>query len=51
MVGNNISAVAKGDSFNADLAVTTTANRMMVTMTPQATYIISVQIAFSRGGR
>jgi hypothetical protein len=51
VVGNNISAVAQGDSFNADLAVTTTANRMMVTMTPKATYVISVKMAFSRGGR
>jgi len=51
MVGNNISAVAQGDSFNADLAVTTTANRMMVTMTPKATYVVSVKMAFSRAGR
>ena len=29
MVGNRISAVAQGDSFNADLAVTTTGNRMI----------------------
>ena len=48
MVGNNIAAVAQGDSFNADLAVTTTANRMMVTMTPKATYVIAVKMAFSR---
>jgi hypothetical protein len=51
VVGNNISALAQGDSFSADLAVTTTANRMMVTMTPKATYVISVKMAFSRGGR
>jgi hypothetical protein len=50
VVGNNIAAVAQGDSFNADLAVTTTANRMMVTMTPKATYVISVKMAFSRAG-
>jgi hypothetical protein len=48
VVGNNIAAVAQGDSFNADLAVTTTANRMMVTMTPKATYVIAVKMAFSR---
>jgi hypothetical protein len=48
MVGNNISAVARGDNFNADLAVTTTANRMVVTMTPKATYVIAVKMAFSR---
>ena len=51
MVGNHISAVAQGDSFNADLAVTTTANRMMVTMTPKATYVVNVKMAFSRAGR
>jgi hypothetical protein len=50
VVGNNISALAQGDSFSADLAVTTTANRMMVTMTPKATYVISVKMAFSRAG-
>jgi hypothetical protein len=50
VVGNNIAAVAQGDSFNADLAVTTTANRMMVTMTPKATYVIAVKMAFSRAG-
>jgi hypothetical protein len=50
VVGNNIAAVAQGDSFNADLSVTTTANRMMVTMTPKATYVISVKMAFSRAG-
>jgi hypothetical protein len=46
--GNHIAAIAKGDSFTSDLAVTTTANRMMVTMTPQATYVIAVKMAFSR---
>ena len=51
MVGNNIAAVAPGDSFNADLSVTTTANRMIVTMTPKATYVVAVKMAFSRGGR
>ncbi|MBX9841892.1 MAG: hypothetical protein K2Z80_08820 [Xanthobacteraceae bacterium] len=51
MVGNNIAAVAQGDNFNADLSVTTTANRMMVTMTPKATYVIAVKMAFNRGGR
>ena len=50
MVGNNIAAVAQGDSFNADLSVTTTANRMMVTMTPKATYVIAVKMAFNRAG-
>ena len=46
--GNHIAAVASGDSFTSDLAVTTTANRMSVTMTPKATYVIAVKMAFSR---
>ncbi len=49
--GNHISAVANGDSFTSDLAVTTTANRMMVTMTPKATYVIAVKMAFNRAGK
>ncbi len=49
--GNHIAAVASGDSFTSDLAVTTTANRMLVTMTPKATYVIAVKMAFSRGGK
>jgi len=47
--GNHIAAVASGDSFTSDLAVTTTANRMLVTMTPKATYVIAVKMAFNRG--
>ena len=46
--GGRISAVAKGDSFTAALAVNTNGNRQSVTITPQATYIINVQIAMSR---
>jgi hypothetical protein len=49
--GNHIAATARGDNFTSDLAVTTTANRMMVTMTPQATYVIAVKMAFSRASR
>ena len=49
--GNHIAAVANGDSFSSDLAVTTTANRMMVTMTPKATYVIAVKMAFNRAGK
>jgi hypothetical protein len=49
--GNHIAAVAAGDSFTSDLAVTTTANRMMVTMTPKATYVVSVKMAFNRAGK
>ena len=46
--GNHIAATANGDSFTSDLAVTTAANRMSVTMTPKATYVISVKMAFNR---
>jgi hypothetical protein len=46
--GGRITAVAKGDSFNAALAVNTTGNQQSVTITPQATYIIKVQIGLSR---
>lgn len=47
--GNRITAMAKGDSFNAAIAVNTTGNRQSVTITPQSTYIVNVQIAMSRG--
>jgi hypothetical protein len=46
--GQHISAVAKGDNFNATLAVSTNGNRQSVTITPQATYIIKVQIGLGR---
>jgi hypothetical protein len=46
--GGRISAVAKGDSFTAALSVNTSGNRQSVTITPQATYIINVQIALGR---
>ena len=46
--GGRISAVANGDSFTAALSVNTNGNRQSVTITPQATYIINVQIAMNR---
>lgn len=46
--GGRISAVARGDSFTAALAVNTNGNRQSVTITPEATYIISVQIGMSK---
>jgi hypothetical protein len=46
--GGRIQAMARGDSFNAALAVNTNGNRQSVTITPERTYIISVQIAMSR---
>jgi hypothetical protein len=48
--GGHISAVAKGDSFTAALSVNTNGNRQSVTITPQATYIINVQIGLGRAG-
>ncbi len=46
--GGRITAVARGDSFTAALAVNTSGNRQSVTITPEATYIISVQIGMGR---
>ena len=46
--GGRITAVAKGDSFNAALSVNTNGNQQSVTITPQATYIIKVQIGLGR---
>ena len=46
--GGRIAAVAKGESFNAALSVNTNGNRQSVTITPQATYIIGVQIALNK---
>ena len=46
--GGRISAVAKGDSFTAALSVNTNGNRQSVTITPQATYIINVQIGLGK---
>jgi hypothetical protein len=46
--GGRVSAVARGESFTAALAVNTTGNRQTVTITPQATYIINVQISLGR---
>jgi hypothetical protein len=51
VAGNHIAAVARGDNFTSDLAVTTTANRMVVTMTPKATYVVAVKMAFNRSSR
>jgi hypothetical protein len=46
--GNRITAAARSDGLNANLSVTTTGNRQTVTITPQATYVIRVQIALNR---
>ena len=49
--GGRITAVARGDSFTAALAVNTNGNRQSVTITPQATYIIDVQIGMGKAAR
>jgi hypothetical protein len=46
--GGNISAMARGDSFTAALAVNTNGNRQSVSIKPERTYIINVQIAMNR---
>jgi hypothetical protein len=46
--GNRITAQAKGDNFNAALSVVTNGNSQSVTITPVATYVISVKIAMNR---
>ena len=46
--GNRITAVAQGDSFNSPITMTTTGNRQTVSMTPERTYVISVQMALNR---
>jgi hypothetical protein len=46
--GGRISAVARGDSFTAALSVNTNGNRQSVTITPEKTYIINVQIGLGK---
>lgn len=48
VAGNRVSATARGDSFTAALSVNTSGNRQTVTITPEKTYIISVQIALNK---
>ena len=48
--GGRISAVARGDSFTAALSVNTNGNRQSVTITPERTYIINVQIGLGKAG-
>ena len=50
MNGGRINAVARGDSFTAALAVNTNGNRQSVTITPERTYIIKVQIGLGKAG-
>ncbi len=46
--GGRVSATARGDSFTAALAVNTNGTRQSVTITPERTYIVSVQIALNK---
>jgi hypothetical protein len=46
--GGRVTAQARGDSFNAALTVSTSGNRMSVTITPERTYVINVAIALSK---
>jgi hypothetical protein len=48
VAGNRITAVAQGDSFTSPITLTTTNNRQTVSMTPERTYVISVQMALNR---
>jgi hypothetical protein len=48
VAGNRITAVAQGDRFVSPITLTTTGNRQTVSMTPEKTYVISVQIALNR---
>ena len=48
VAGNRITATAQGDKFTTSLSLTTTGNRQTVSLTPERTYVISVQIALNR---
>jgi hypothetical protein len=48
VAGNRVSAVATGDKLTADLTVVTSGNRQTITITPKASYLISVQVALSK---
>jgi hypothetical protein len=46
--GNRVTATARGDSFTTAISVTTSGNEQQVSITPERTYLISVQIAMTR---
>jgi hypothetical protein len=46
--GNRITATAQGDKFTSAISVNTAGNRQTVSLTPERTYIISVQISMNR---
>jgi hypothetical protein len=48
--GGRITATATGDKFTSAIAVNTTGNRQTVSLTPERTYVINVQIELNRAG-
>ena len=48
VAGDRITAVAQGERFTSPITLVTTGNRQTVSMTPERTYVISVQIALNR---
>jgi hypothetical protein len=46
--GGHIEALARGDTFSADLSLTTHGNRQTVSIRPQGTSIIAVSLALDR---
>ena len=46
--GDNITAVARGDSFSADISLTTQGNRQAVTLTPEGTDVRSVSVTLAK---
>jgi hypothetical protein len=50
VAGSRISATATGDKFTSAISVNTSGNRQTVSLTPERTYVISVQIELNRAG-
>jgi hypothetical protein len=49
--GDSIQASARGDSFSADLSLTTRGDRQTVSIRPQGTNVTAVSLSLARGGR
>ena len=45
VAGDRITAMVQGDKFTSPLLLTTSGNRQTVSLTPERTYVISIQIA------
>ncbi len=50
VAGGRITATAAGDKFTSAISVNTTGNRQTVSLTPERTYVINVQIELNRAG-